>query len=385
LNPASENESKVKVEVNIPPSPSLLTSFLLEGLLKIRSKCPHEVNAKCLNKVWSELEDKLKNKQLTFRFVGNDMKSVNKVLNLCKDARASSSEKEKKGLFNVFIECLKKLELKEISVSHKISSDMQLIGSEEFLKDSSKAKQRGYSFQVMKTDRYQGVASLELGLIKEQVTLYSDLPATYLFFLGLTSSLIADVNREDFYFLLYDTSLMPQALERPDVYTNVKDDAVKELFETISTLKNWSEEVVTLSILFNAELIKEINNRELGSVVSFRLLRIRLEGNTYKVYNDVPLNIYVKQKIYENLDLVEALHESIKDLTPAISRFLRGDDPTGEGQHAYLALKHLYAFATTGNYSFLTKYYRELMEAYKASGGVSGWYLNIASRFFTKP
>lgn len=372
----------MKVEVNIPPSSSLLISFLFEGLLRIKSICLHDIDAECLNKAWSELKERLKNRQLTFRFVGNDRNSVNRILNLCRDVQTLSFEK--KGDFNTFIECLNRLELKEISISQKILPEMQLIGNEEFLKDPSRAKQRGYSFQIMKTDRYQGIASLELGLLNKQVTLYSDLPATYLFFLGLLSSLIANVNREDFYFLFYDTSIIPQALERPNDYVDIKDDATEGLFKTISTLKSWSEEVVTLSILFNPELIDKMVNKEIGWAISFRLLRIRLEGNTYKVYNDVPLNIYLKQKIYENKDLLRALHDSIKDLTPAVSKFLRGEDPTGEGQHAYLALKNLYTFATTGNYSFLTRYYRELMEAYKASGDVNEWYLKIASRFFMR-
>ena len=377
----------MKVNVNIPPNSSLLTSFLLEGLLKIRSRCPHDVSVECLNKIWLELENNLKNRRLTFRLVGNDAKSAEKVLSLCSNikTKSSGSKKEKLVDFNTFIECLKKVELNEISVSYRIFPGMQLVGAEEFIGDPSKAKQHGYSFQIMKTDRYQGIASLELELLNKQVTLYSDLPATYLFFLGLLSSLVANVNRDDFYFLLYETSLLPQALKRPGDYMDIKDKVISRLSETLATLRSWSEEVITLSILFDAELISDIVKKEIASVINFRLLRIRIEGNTYKVYNDIPLNIYVKQEIYKNTDLIKALHTSIKDLTPMVSKFLRGEDSTGESQHAYLALKYLYMYAITGNYSLLTRYYRELMEAYKASGGVNERYLTLASRFFMKP
>jgi len=377
----------LKIEVRIPPSPSILASFLYEGLLKAWSICSSDAEPGCLKNIWSELEKKLEKRKITFRFVGNDMKSVNKILDLCKDLHASNLENEGKGSFHIFVECIKKLGLKEISISQKIFSNMQLIGNEEFLKNPSKAKQNGYSFQIMKTDRYQGIVSLELGLINEQITVYSDLPSTYLFFLGLVSSLVADVNKEEYYFLLFDPSVIPQALERPTDFISFKKIVEDEVSETISSLKGWSEEILTLFILLNPKIIEEMKSKELGSVASFRLLRIKHEGNAYKVYNDIPFSIYAKQKIYENLDIIRSLHKSVKDLTPSASKFLRRNDDTGEGLHSYLALKHLYAFVTTADYSFLARYYRELWEAYKGANkkasGENKWYLAIASRFFT--
>ncbi len=374
----------MKVEVNIPPNPSLLTSFLYEGLLKIRSVCPDDVSIECLNKVWSSLE----NKRFSFRFVRpNDTKSINKVLSLCKDISEVQPSSSKKNEFEIFIECLKNMKLSEISISQiKVipgkRKQLQLVGSEEFLREPSKAEERGYSFQIMKAERYSGIASLEMGLLNKQVTLYSDLPTVYLFFLGLLSSLVTDVDGE-YYFLLYESSFLPQVFKKPDIFIDIKDEVIKELSETLSMLRSWSEEIVTLSILFNPNLINKMTSKEIGSLIDFRLVRIKFE-NTYKVYNDVPLSIYIGQKIYEDKDLIQALYSNIKDLTPRASKFLRGKDPTGEGQHAYLALKYLYAFAITGNYSFLIKYYRELMEAYRASGGMDEWYLTLASRLLTR-
>jgi len=86
----------------------------------------------------------------------------------------------------------------------------------------------GYAFQIMKVDRYQGISVLESNLVREQVTVYADLAAVDLFFLGVASAYVTSVGTE-YYLLFFSEETLPQAMKSPRMWLSIKDSLANSL------------------------------------------------------------------------------------------------------------------------------------------------------------
>jgi len=351
----------LKVEIHAPPNSSILLSMLYEGLLYIKSRCS-DANDQCLKGLWD--------KDVKFNFVGNDIRHT--------------LEKELSKRYNVqlrdfksFVNFMKNIVPQDLVIYVRISDKQFLVGDERFVGGGIK----GYSFQIMKADRYKGITSLELNLIDEEVTVYSDINGLYLFFLGLLSSYITTVGN-DYYFLFFDTGELPRVLQRPNMVI-IKNSIANDLRDVLNHVQSLNDELITLSVLLNIMVIKIIKDENVR-FTSLRLVRIKNEGGkTYKVYDDMPLQIFADQKIYENEDELQQLNYIMKRLITPASRFIRGNDRKGDGYHAYLALKYLYSYIITGNTEYLEKFYRELHEADKINSE-EGYLRWVSQRFIWK-
>lgn len=341
----------MKAEILAPPNSSILSSMLYEGLLYIKSQpqCLDEINIQCLKVLWENL---LK-KDIRFNFVGNDKKY----------ALASLSKKYNMQIvdFKGFINFIKDIDPQDLIIDVRITPDKEfLVGNRSFINEGSGER---YSFQIMKIDRYQGITSMELNLINEQVTVYADISGLYMFFIGLLSSYITTIEK-DYYFLFFDTGILPFALENPKDWMEIKEKVAGGLKNVLNRIRSLNDEIITLSVLLNVFVVKSIKEQNLN-YTSFRLVRISNEGNTYKVYDDIPLEVFVEQKIYKNEKVLESIQNIMEKLIDPVSRFMNGRDEKGDGYHAYLALKYLYSYVITGNGEHLQKFYRELHEADK--------------------
>ncbi|MGC9069355.1 MAG: hypothetical protein ACP5IZ_10360 [Thermoprotei archaeon] len=351
----------LKVEILAPPNSSILSSMLYEGLLRIKSKCSDDINIQCLKELWEKLLEEKRG--IIFNFVGNDIK--NTLRSLSKKYNTQITD------FKSFVNFMKNIHPQDLIIDVKITPDKEfLVGNRLF---TNERKGEGYAFQIMKIDRYQGITSMELNLINEQVTVYADISGLYMFFLGLLSSYITTTER-DYYFLFFDTSILPFALEKPEKWIDIKEKVSKDLKNVLNKIRSANDEIITLSVLLNALAVESIKEQNL-TFTSLRLVRVTNEGNTYKVYNDIPLEIFVNQKIYKNEKTLENLQEIMNQLINPASRFINGNDKDGDGYHAYLALKYLYSYVITGNSEHLQKFYRELHEAdkIKPSQGYLRW------------
>lgn len=362
---------KVRVDVLSPPNETLLSSMLHEGYVKIVSECGEEADQDCLRNVLTELGEK----EVRFGFVGNDIKhTLGKILKKYKAVMApkGGEVREKMG-FQDLINFLASLEYEDLVVDVKLSDskDAILVGTRSFV-EGRDYKERGYSFQIMKADRYVGISSVESGTFWEQVTPYADLSGLLLFFTGLASSYVTSIGANDYCFLFFDTETLLNRVLGGNIknWMVIKESLSEKIKERIEEYGGINDEAITLSVLYNVSLLEELRRSQV-KYVGFRLVRVSREGNTYKVYDDIPLRVYPGRRLYENPEeekrTAEEINRIIDVLVRSASKFVKGSDKIGDGYHAFKALRYLHFYVSTENPSYLNMMYRELHEAYTAS------------------
>lgn len=338
----------LKVEIFSPPNASILSSMLYEGLLFVKSICGDYVDLECLKELWDRKKD------VNFDFVGNDVKYALRRIGIKND-------------FNDFIKYMKTVTPQDLNIYVKINPELRkvLVGVKSFIEKWW--KEESFSFQIMKVDRYKGITSTELNVINEQITVWADMNGVYLFFLGLLSAYVTAIRGmgiNNYYFLFFDVSELPLILKNPKNWMIIKDNIANELQGILNEMKDAIDEIITLSVLLNSFAIKNMKEQNVN-FANLRLVKISNEGNTYKVYNDMPLSIFADQKIYTNEKLFDGLQRALKILVYPAAKFINGTDKKGDGYHAYMALKYLYSYVVTSNSEHLEKFYREIHEADK--------------------
>lgn len=365
--------------------------------IRSRGEDPDKVKA-----LWEELIgefEKQNNKRpkLSMAFSGNDYQVLPSFLDkeFCgqldgklrefveERKKDNKSKKTKKGETTInmidLARYLKKCIFDNITIGHVIKRGRELIGDEQFIEEGD--DELGVSLQIFKVDRYETISSFEMDFrLRREIRLYVDVKALYLFLLGLLNSYVDGVvvrDKEgrasgyDYYFLLFSSlstasSDIENALEGRgiDLLMSIKNRIRGSLGKTLSSIRGFAEEIFAIAALLNSETVKEMKYHGIN-VVNLRLLRIRKEGNVYKVYNEIPLSLDATKKIYSDVELVKKLENIFKGLLKPAGRFLRGEDTYGDGYHAYEALRYLYMYIVTEDSQLLTNFYRELASAYK--------------------
>ncbi len=215
----------------------------------------------------------------------------------------------------------------------------------------------------MKLDRYQGFSVLEMSLFKKKITVYMDSAALVVFLSGLVSSYVTNVGA-DHYFLLFGSSVLPEALRNPERWMAIKAKFKDDLREDVWRVRN-NEELIALSVLLSTAGIRSAKENKLDRL-SLRVIRVVNEGKAFKVYNAIPLEILLKGGPYSDLDQLERLQRLSKGLMSSASSFLAGKGNMDEGRHAYLALKELALFMATGDQAHRYAILREMYSAEKA-------------------
>jgi len=336
------------LEIQTPPDGTLLSSMLYEGLLRIKSKCMTQLTKECLK---SGLLEILGDKNIDFRFTGNDVKYV-----------------KFKRLDNDFIEFLfKNIETLDLRIRVELvreKSKMKVrVSSPSFSRS-----QKEYSFQIMKVDRYKGISSIELQTIDEEITTYADMNGLLMFFYGLASSYVTTVRTEDnidYYFLFFDIETLLRDVLRgdPDKWLGIKDQVILAIRDVIRRFGEFNDEAITLVVLLNTYVLESLKKWYIQNT-GFRLVKVRGEGQTYKIYVDAPISIYVEQRLYEDPKLVNELSRVLNVLLEPASRFVRGRDEHGDGYHAFKAIRYLYDYVVSGSPVYLASMYREVREAH---------------------
>lgn len=331
----------MRIKPAFPPSSSIVSSWFWEGYLAIEEGILGSLGSENLN-------------ELNTIFTGkNDFK---KIESFCGTDRS----------FHGFLNCLEKLTGDaDVEIHSKIdlSNNMHVYGTKEFISlPPSSIKKTAFSLQIMKVDRYQGISSIELGTISSQLTPYSDPYATLLLMVGVLSSFSIRL-KSDHYFVLFTPGEIATVEANLSSYYSFKKTFQNELRDAISNLKGWMEEYVYLRMIFNKNVIQKAKE-SLASLkinsIDLRIIRIAKEGQTHKVYVDLPIEINLQSKLYSDPALLETTTDSLSSLSCYASRFLMGKDAKGAGYHAYTAIKKLYMYTQTLNPTFLTEYNREI-------------------------
>ncbi len=327
--------------------------MIYEGYLYILYKCNNNPSVNCLKNLW--------NNNIKFSFVGNDIYHTLEKLTMCGKLKPDLKSLGK---------CFSTLTNLDLDIWLKIENGNILVGNSNFNGDN------GLTFQIMKVDRYMGIASMEMGLIKQQVSVISDINGAYMFFLGLISSNVITLGNE-YYFLLFDTSEILNCINNPSMWFSIKDKLKNDLIKTLNRTKRIDDDIISLETLLNTEVI-DLMKKEGLEEANLRLLKINAERNTYKVYNDFPIQMFSNMKIYENMKFIKSLASVVDFLINRASDFLNGRDK-GDGYHAYKALKYIYMFLVSNHVEYLSNAMREIYEASKINEnyGYLKWISNL--------
>ena len=159
----------------------------------------------------------------------------------------------------------------------------------------SGAKEDGLTAQLFKVDRYTGFSSIETPYTSTQLTMHLSKEVTLLMLLGVYSSFVTTIRSEgkdSHYFALFSPDETQKFLMEDRRFVRSCLDireAVKERFSEI--LRSRVNELLSIEVSMNLSLIKQMREEKIDKL-SLLLFKINKEGQTYKIYEKIPLVIY---------------------------------------------------------------------------------------------
>ncbi len=332
------------------------------------AEVPKDFLGKTLESFRDEYIDSLK-----LNFTGNDMKPLN---GLITSLIGKFPEGAKRGALKYVLSILK-----ERSDSIRASRDLRIlpIKTKEGILYDLRSRRGGISLQLLKVDRYTGIGSLESGSFSGQVTTYYSPEATLLALLGTASAYSTTFRSRDgtYYYLVTFT---PDQLAEI-VYTGKKEvverylelkDEVKEVVAQIMT-KYPSNELLITELALNLRLSDTMIRNSLDKVDLF-LIKLASEGQTYKVYEQIPITVVRNPPFYKISSIRDPnrLRTTLWEIVdPGRSRLIWSVASIGkrnqrsEANNALRALLYLYRFVILGDPQGLFEFARELNSCYR--------------------
>jgi hypothetical protein len=253
-----------------------------------------------------------------------------------------------------------------------------------------KSKSEGLSApQLFKVDRYTGISSLEAGYTSQQLTLYASKEATLIGLLGVYSSFVTTFKRTYYYFLFLSPdeviSLLAEGNRRKvEGYLIVKERIAERLREILG--KSTITELIMLEVLLSVE-VQNLMIEENLDKISLVLFKIAPEGQTYKIYEQIPITIFKKPKFYRVIEkyigdpqrfcekLSEALNPN-RTLFKALAS-LNAKNKFSEADNVLKAVQELYRFVVLGDTQGWFGFVRELWNCYsKLANSSDRWERN---------
>ncbi len=257
--------------------------------------------------------------------------------------------------------------------------------------------------QILKVDRYTGYTSLETEFVSSQLTLYVSKEVALLFLLGIYSSFVTTFRQQQqtyYYFLFFSPDEILKLLsESSNVirkYFLIKDAVVEKLRAILG--KSTSNELLLLEILLSVE-IRELMEQEQLDKISLVLFKIAPEGQTYKIYEQIPITIFRNPNFYQVVekyfrDPQEFCRKLSEALAPDKTIFkalasLNAKNKFSEADNVLRAVQELYRFVILGDAQGWFGFVRELWNCYsklanssdKRERSRSKDYINIVQKF----
>lgn len=158
--------------------------------------------------------------------------------------------------------------------------------------------------QIFKVDRYTGYSSLESPYTSQQVTLYFSKEIALILLLGLystfTTTIRTDRNLSN-YFLLFSADEIQAVFEDRSMsrkYLDIRDVIEKHLANVLRAKVN---ELIPIVVSTSIAVINELQAENLDKL-SVSLLKIDQEGQTYKIYENIPLTVYSQPSFLKILE-----------------------------------------------------------------------------------
>jgi len=299
----------VFIKLSISPDTTFLNSLLFEGLLFVISKGGNKIKFEDLNKIsiandglaeiYSKLDDNVLN-NLSINTVGKNDRPFWQ--NLFSSFNIIIKEDDKITSYNHILN-----KLKSNSKNLIISRDSEIgynISGKNFIIDKGEIT----APQLFKVERYTGITSLESDLSSEQITVRCSREVLLIALLGLYSSFILTtriLNKTSYYFLFltpeeFSNLIYEKNISLIDTIFRVKDK-IKDSLKDILDYAQLSPEALIIETLLNLSFIEALEKNNLDKV-SLMLFRIDHEGQTYKIYEQIPIYIYRRYLAYEILD-----------------------------------------------------------------------------------
>jgi len=367
----------VKIKIEYPIDNTFFSSLLFEGLLytisNSKSDCNFNINEiefkdkNFISDIYSNLDDNRIN-DLRLRMVGND--NINRTI-FEKFGLNITSKKIYSDLINV---------LKKESKNFIIDRDSIVISlnlrKNEVLIDV-KNKQEGVQAAIFKTERYMGITSTEMNLTNKQLTQYFSKEFALILLLGLYSSFITTITLQEkpyYFFLVFSPEEIIQLLSKSNKelikkFFEIKSEMMQELKSIIS--KNPSNELILIELILNLKLQKLLKDSNIEKI-SFTLFKLALEGQIYKIYEQIPLTILSENPFKK---IISKISKKTDDLIYNLYwLFSSPKSPvlTGLADNNYIAYSNLmrasygiYRFVIVGNAQGWFDFIRELHNAYE--------------------
>jgi len=350
-----------KVRLLMPPDSTFLSSVLYEGLLYLVKNSASrfdfreiDFESEFLSRAYKELEDS-KIDKIRIVMTGND--NINTKLFEKLGVQAQSRK--------TFYDLLKLLKENFASIKSKEVIDLELkIAKKDNLIDIKKKSDGIAAPQLLKIDRYTGLSSLETEFTSQQLTLYTSAEVVLIALLGIYSSFVCSIRQQqqNYYFFLFfspdEVLKMLGTAEKEFVRKcmMLKENAMEELRNTIMSYP--SNELIALNCALNLKL-RELLESENIEKISLLLFKIAPEGNTYKIYETIPIEIYRKLEFYEIArKYFREPDNFVEELTKALSpqgvilkalASLNWQNRYAEAENVLSAIHGLYRFVASGD------------------------------------
>ncbi|MFN3384834.1 MAG: hypothetical protein ACK401_08080 [Archaeoglobaceae archaeon] len=377
-----------KVKLSFPIDSTFLSSVIYEGLLylipeysKSFSLTEIDFEDDFLSKAFASLEDE-RIKEVEVRMRGKYDPEIFKKfrLELPNEKTFYNLLKSLKENFNI-IKVSREIEIFKYFSKGAVFIGLKKESKRKKLKKESKKEEDEEDIitppQIFKIDRYTGFSSLESALTSDQLTLYLSKEVALIALLGIYSSFVVSVRQQqqnNYYFLFFSPD---ETLKR---LSEGKKDLIKTLMEIKNTARNalnkiiskhYSNELLLTEVALNVE-VQNLLKKEKLDKISLSLFRISPEGQTYKIYEVVPLDFFKETRF-------EAFSKYFRDQEKLIGSLRKILLPEGillealssmnkknrysEAENILVAINGLYRFVVLGDVEGFYEFTRKIGEA----------------------
>jgi len=386
----------VKVKINYPVDGTFLSSLLFEGLLYMVSKydCKFNVNEvefkdqKFASHIYAKLDDQ-RIRNLKIPMVGND--NINTKLFEKFGLVNVKSKKTYSDLLNVIKGNSEKIMITKdpIVISVNLKRDGIFVDVTD--------KSEGVQAAIFKAERYIGITSTDTNLTSKHLTQYFSKEVALILLLGIYSSFIATVmmqkRQPSFFFLTFSSEDLIKIFRdgnrmKVETYFEIKSEAMNALRNVI--LKNPHNELMLTEMALNIQLQKMLKQRNIDKI-SFTLFKVALEGQIYKIYEQIPLTILsespfstIASKFFRRPeDLINYLYRIFSSQDSIILNCLADPDNPAYS-NIILAVNSMYRFVILGDIQGWFEFIRELHNAHEKTKNEKGEseYIKIAKNIW---
>ena len=365
----------VRIKLSLPPDSTFLSEVIYEGILFsiANSNCTFslsevETESDFLTKSYGALDDE-RIQAVRIVMSGND--NINTKI-FEKLGVEFGSRKTYYDLIKAIKEYREHLEPKE-----KVNIELKTT-KKDVLMDVEKKAEGLAAPQLFKVDRYTGISSLETDYTTQQLTFYISKEMALISLLGIYSSFVISTRQQQqnvYYFLFFSPDEILRLMvegnrELVEKFFTIKEKVMERLRDILSTTT--LNELILIDIALNLE-IRRLLERENLDKISLTLFKIYPEGQTYKVYEQIPLMIYREQAFYNLAKqyfrnpeaLADFLEKAVTSgVIPKALSTLNKKNKFAEADNVLRAIQMLYRFVVLGDANGFFGFLRELSNAH---------------------